>query len=306
MKLLAIELMSQLKSSSTNQNLEIWFPKLACKPLLSTEKLSGQGAYLSSYYHPTYELPPHCEEVLLVQIFLCDAEVERSLGDKSQSEAVSKGDVAIIPANVNHRASWKQEVEFLLLAIKPKLINEIAQKIGIAEPVTILPHFACQDVLLYGIGLSLLYECQQWDTCLTYTNSMLQTAVIHLLRKYSNIRANIDEETINEQTEYKLKQALQYIDSNLDRNLPLDEVARNVNISKYYFCRLFSQYIGVSPYRYLLQRRIAKAKLLIQQNPEAKMADIALECGFKSQSHFNRQFRNLTGTTPCNYRSSLD
>ena len=298
--------MSQSKSSSTNQNSEAVFPLLASKPLLSTEKLSGQGAYLNYYCHPTYELPFHCGEKLLLQIFLCDGEIERSLGDNSQWEVICNGDVAIIPPNVNHRASWKQEIEFLLLAIEPKLINEIAQKIGIVEPVTILPHFARTDVLLHGIGLSLFYECQQLDTCLTYTNSILQTTVIHLLRNYSNIRANIDEETVNKQTEYKLKQALQYIDNNLNRHLPLEEVANKVNISKYYFCRLFSQYIGVSPYRYLLQRRIDKAKLLIQQNPDSKMADIALECGFKTQSHFNRQFRNLTGTTPCGYRSNLN
>ena len=279
--------MSQSKSSSTNKNLEIVFPVLGCKPLISTDKLSGQGAYLNSYCHPTYELPPHSGALLLLLIFLCDAEIERSLGDNTQLEVICKGDVAIIPANVHHGASWKQEI-------------------GLVEPVIIFPRFACTDVLLYGIGLSLLYECKQLDTCLTYTNSMLQTMVIHLLRNYSNVAVNIDEETINEQTEYKLKKALKYIDSNLDRHLPLEEVASKVNISKYYFCRLFSQYIGVSPYRYLLQRRIDKAKLLIQQNPEAKMADIALECGFKSQSHFNRQFRNLTGTTPCNYRRNLN
>lgn len=298
--------MSQSKSSSTNKKSETVFPILACKPLFSTEKLSEQGAYLNSYCHPTYQSPLHCGEQLLLQIFLCDGEIERSLGDESQSEIICKGDVAIIPPNVNHGVSWNQEIEFLLLAIEPKLIDKISQKIGIVEAVTILPHFARTDVLLHGIGLSLFYECQQLDTCLTYTNSMLQTTVIHLLRNYSNIRANIDKETINQQTEYKLKQALQYIDSNLDRHLPLEEVANKVNISKYYFCRLFSQYIGVTPYRYLLQRRIDKAKLLIQQNSEAKMADIALECGFKSQSHFNRQFRNLTGTTPCNYRRNLN
>ncbi|MBV6628248.1 MAG: helix-turn-helix transcriptional regulator [Rivularia sp. (in: Bacteria)] len=298
--------MSQSKSISTNQNLETIFPNLECKPQFSTKKLCEQGAYLNSYCHQTYELPLDCRERLLVQIFLCDGEVERTLGDSSQLEVICKGDVAIIPDNVNHRAVWRQEIEFLLLAIERKLIDDIAKKIGIVEPVTILPHFARTDVLLHGMGLSLLHECQQWDTCLTYTNSMLQTTVIHLLRKYSDIRANIDEETINEQTEYKLKQALRYIDGNLDRHLPLEEVANKVNVSKYYFCRLFSQYVGTSPYRYLLQRRIDKAKILIQQNPDLKMADIALECGFKSQSHFNRQFRNLTGTTPCNYRSNLN
>ena len=217
--------MSQSKSSSTNKNLETVFPILGCKPLISTDKLSGQGTYLNSYCHPSYELPPHSGERLLLQIFLCDAEMERSLGDNTQLEFICKGDVAIIPANVDHCASWKQEIEFLLLAIEPKLINEIAQKIGLVEPVIIFPRFASNDVLLYGIGLSLLYECQQLDTCLTYANSMLQTMVIHLLRNYSNVAVNIDEETINEQTEYKLKKALKNIDSNQDRHLPLEEVA---------------------------------------------------------------------------------
>lgn len=297
--------MSQSKSTSITGNTQKISPTWGCQPLFSSQKLGGQDVNFSYYRHPPYKLPSCCSSQLLLEIFLNDGEIERSLKDDSQNKIVRRGDVAIIPANLHHSASWKQEIEFLLIEIEPKLITQIAQKIGVSKPIEIFPNFACKDSLLYGIANALLNECQYWNSGVIYTASLLRTMVIHLIRKYSNAAITVTDLTINEQTEYRLKQALKYIDSHFDRHLPLEEVAKKINISKYHFCRIFSQYFGVSPYQYILHKRIDKAKLLLQQNPDLKMVDIALECGFGSQSHFNKQFRSFTGTTPSAFRQNI-
>lgn len=110
----------------------------------------------------------------------------RSLGEKKQNEIVRKGYVSVVPDNIYHSASWKQELEFLSIEIEPKLIAEI-DKIAVGEPVEILPSFARSDALLYGIGLALLYECQHCNSYSIYIELLWQTMVMRLLKTYSKV-----------------------------------------------------------------------------------------------------------------------
>ncbi|KAB8321278.1 helix-turn-helix transcriptional regulator [Tolypothrix campylonemoides VB511288] len=59
--------------------------------------------------------------------------------------------------------------------------------------------------------------------------------------------------------------------------------------------------MGVTPYQYVLQQRIERAKVLLRHRERA-ISDIALECGFANQSHFTKHFRQFTGMTPKAYR----
>jgi AraC family transcriptional regulator len=72
-------------------------------------------------------------------------------------------------------------------------------------------------------------------------------------------------------------------------------------MSQFHFSYLFKQSIGTSPYQYLLQQRIERAKKLLKES-DRPIIDIALECGFNSHSHLTKTFRQLTGITPKVYR----
>jgi len=72
-------------------------------------------------------------------------------------------------------------------------------------------------------------------------------------------------------------------------------------MSYFHFSRTFKQSMGVSPNNYIVARRIEKAKKLLA-NSNSLIADIALQVGFASQSHFTTMFRRLTGTTPKIFR----
>ncbi len=93
-----------------------------------------------------------------------------------------------------------------------------------------------------------------------------------------------------------------YIQNNIDRDIKLAEMAKVMDMNSSYFCRIFQQEIGVSPHQFILQLRIEKAKQMLKQNPEASILDIAINCGFSSQSILNRHFKKLVGTTPTQYR----
>jgi AraC family transcriptional regulator len=101
----------------------------------------------------------------------------------------------------------------------------------------------------------------------------------------------------------QLVQVLDYINEYLGQDIKLTDLAALVDMSQFHFSHRFKQAIGVSPYQYLLQQRVERAKKLLKQT-ERSIMDIALECGFSSYSHLSKQFRQLTGITPKAYRAN--
>lgn len=95
--------------------------------------------------------------------------------------------------------------------------------------------------------------------------------------------------------------ALSYIHNNLAEDLTLDRVSDSVHISKNYLSYLFPRYTGHSFSHYLRIARINKSKDLLI-NTDLSLMDIALECGFNSQSYFCNVFKELEGVTPNQYR----
>lgn len=100
-----------------------------------------------------------------------------------------------------------------------------------------------------------------------------------------------------------LASVTRYIDANIDRRILLDELADVANMSKSHFAREFKEAANVTSMQYVMERRIAAAKVMLR-GTRRSLADIALDCGFASQSHFTTAFRQATGVTPTAWRTS--
>lgn len=104
---------------------------------------------------------------------------------------------------------------------------------------------------------------------------------------------------------FKLRKALEFINESLEgeEDISLEKVADRVGMSYSYFSRTFKLSMGISPNTYIVARRIERAKELLGSS-NSSIADIALQVGFASQSHFTTMFRRLTGMTPKIFRRS--
>jgi AraC-like DNA-binding protein/ligand-binding sensor protein len=98
--------------------------------------------------------------------------------------------------------------------------------------------------------------------------------------------------------------AKQFIHEHQANDLSLGEVAKAVNTSTFYFCKMFKRAAGLNFTDYLSRVRIEKAKNLLI-NPNLRVSEIAYEVGFQSLTHFNRVFRKLVGQSPTDYRRHL-
>lgn len=97
---------------------------------------------------------------------------------------------------------------------------------------------------------------------------------------------------------------VRYLKDNLAEKIYLDEVAEEAGMSKFHFCRIFKDHVGMTPMQFLTQNRIERAKLLMRKEGSS-ITSVIYKVGFNDISEFNRQFKKVTGKTPSAFRESL-
>jgi AraC-like DNA-binding protein/CheY-like chemotaxis protein len=102
---------------------------------------------------------------------------------------------------------------------------------------------------------------------------------------------------------FKVKEIVNYINNNVQKKLDIDELTLLTKWKKDHFTRLFSKYLGVTPYQYVLTRKIEKSKTLLAETV-IPINEIAFELGFDSHSNFYHAFKKIADDTPENYRKS--
>ena len=99
----------------------------------------------------------------------------------------------------------------------------------------------------------------------------------------------------------RLRTIKDLVHARIEGELSLLEMAQAVDLSPAHFLRMFRKSTGESPHQFLLRQRIERAKELLSA-PEARVLDVAVACGFKTQQHFARAFRRVSGVSPREYR----
>jgi AraC family transcriptional regulator len=273
-------------------------------PLRSSENLGWNEIHVQQHCQPAWESPEYAHTTHIVVVGLSSdlVQTERWFDGRRQQEQIGGGNnIAIVPAMVQHRSSWNQEASFSVLSLEPDRFTKIAYESFTTERIELIPHYAMQDTFIDRIGKSLTAELTEdrFGSQLL-VDSLTIALSIHLLRHYSDWHKPLRDYQ-GGMPKWKMQRAIAYIHDHLAENLTIAAIADELEMSQYYFSRLFKQSIGVSPYRYVMEQRIESAKHLLKKTP-LPISMIADRVGFANQNQLTIQFRNLTGTTPSNYR----
>lgn len=103
-------------------------------------------------------------------------------------------------------------------------------------------------------------------------------------------------------TGQRILQSMQWLRDNLSKPLTLPGIARRAGLSVPHFCALFKKQTGLSPMRYLMHARMARACALLDST-DKPVAEISGEVGFRDAFHFTKTFRSVVGNSPRAYRS---
>jgi AraC-like DNA-binding protein/ligand-binding sensor protein len=102
----------------------------------------------------------------------------------------------------------------------------------------------------------------------------------------------------------QITRAKVFITEHQEEDLSLNEVAKAVNMSAFYFCKMFKQATGLTFTDYLARIRVEKVKNMLL-DPHKRVSEVAFAAGFQSLSQFNRVFRKVAGEAPSTYRDRI-
>jgi AraC family transcriptional regulator len=102
----------------------------------------------------------------------------------------------------------------------------------------------------------------------------------------------------------RLRRIKELVRAKIEDDLSLDEMAQSVGLSTAHFARMFRKSTGETPHQFVLRQRIERAKAMLRA-PNARVLDVAVACGFKTQQHFAQVFRDVWGVSPTDYRQDL-
>ena len=275
-------------------------------PILSSQKAPWNGIQIGYYQHPdAFETPEHCFLQHYITIHLNHATVvkEQVLNGRLRCDRFRDGDICITPATTPVSVRLQDSSELICLNLDPAFITRITAEIADGDRIEVVPQFKLNDPLIYQIGVALKAKLESkgvWDRL--YIESMATAISAHIVQYYSTQKPKIQSDS-NGLPQARLRQVTDYINTHSAQNLSLMELAETVQMSPYYFSRLFKQSTGLTPHQYLINYRIGQVKQLLNTT-NLSIANIAAQVGFVDQSHLARHFKRQVGTSPSQFRIS--
>lgn len=226
-------------------------------------------------------------------------------GEKAQTTSLPAGSVFVYSSREFVWHQRDKESEYVNIFVEPQLINQLAVDNGISTPIELEHRVIFPDPTILHVAQLLKSEVVNNGLAGNlYVESLRNLLAIHLLRNYGGVSQKSPTTEVGVIDCLKLKQIKDYIEDNLSEELAIANLAALVPMSEFHFARTFKTLTGEPPYRYILQRRIERAKILLKVT-RFSAAEIAYQVGFSNPSHFTAQFRKLLGVTPKQYRDSV-
>lgn len=203
----------------------------------------------------------------------------------------------------------QQSARFILAALAPAFILDCAVRSRLTRDdaeITFPTQSITGDERLARIARDLADELRAAETGREIViAALLEQGTVYLLRRYAQIRRSDDLELSRVGlVDRRLRRAVELMHAQLERELPLEELAAAAYLSPFHFSRLFKKVTGVSPHAYLAALRIARAQQLLATT-DLSITEIGTRVGYASSSHFGKAFRQTNGLTPRAFREAL-
>lgn len=182
-------------------------------------------------------------------------------------------------------------LDYVMLYIEPQLLLDATRKkdiVRFSTPIVYEDRIAQNILNLSNAILNGKEEALCSELFLSLTDSLIQTNL----------------STDYEKDDSLARKAKDMLHTNLDKVLKLDEICKELNVSKFQFIRSFKAHTGITPYQYFLNCKIERAKHLIEKSGDIYSA--VVECGFVDLTHLNKHFKSVYGTTAFEYMSHLN
>jgi AraC family transcriptional regulator len=169
--------------------------------------------------------------------------------------------------------------------------------------VRLLPRYNLSDPLISQLVITIANEMEGGFLDHILADALNTALAVQITRLCSDPTATSLEPS-NGLSHARLMRVYDHIEAHLEDRLTLAGLAEVACLSPYHFSRSFKQAVGVGPQRYVMHRRVERAKALMRRTDQP-LALIAQEVGFADQSHLTSVFRREIGVTPGHFRTAL-
>ena len=277
-------------------------PNTPWRPVLSSAIL-GDDVILEQHVTPQAEQYGEREQTNHT-LFLYEGKPVRTawrVDGKQFNGWMRSGHLWIVPRSIPHTSSFAGPHGGVILSIGNSHLERHIGPLVRGGRIELMPEFNLEDGQLEHLLRGLLAVARDGSSADALVGELLvNAACIRLARRYATSKLNLAS-CRGGLPPVRLKRVLEYIDSNLDKNITLSELADVVHMSLYYFAVLFRQSTGLSPHRFVLNKRVERAKELLR-DPKLSVLDVSMNVGFEHQNNFARAFRRVIGVSPSQFK----
>jgi AraC family transcriptional regulator len=285
----------------------IYFKSGTPKPLFppedSAQHGSWTGLFIEEHHLPPMAFPGGFSRRHLVAMHYRQASSRRFLSRPSRNKPVRRGSLDIVPQGTPLVVYGYDDTEFIMLALDPGFVHQIATESRMSDS-ELVRHVGIRDPQIEYIVFALKSELDAGcPSGKVYGDGLAVALAARLLGRYS-VHVTTSHNGNALLSGYTLRRVTDYIEENLTTDLTLAKIADVAHMSPHYFSRAFRNSTGIPPHKYVINRRIEKAKTLLSDN-QLPLVEVGLSVGFQNQSHFTTLFHKRTGVTPKVYRSRI-
>jgi AraC family transcriptional regulator len=219
-------------------------------------------------------------------------------GRSAQSARFSPGELSFTPAGVSIRTIFPA-VRLVHTLQSPETYDAISSELVRGGTIHFEPRYPINDPLVSQIVSTITHETERDHIFADALNTAL---AVRMIRHFID-PSKIAPPPSNGLSRKRLQRVRDYIEAHLGDRVTLTDLAGVACLSPYHFSRSFKQAVGVGPQRFIIQRRLERAKTMMRRT-NRPLAWVAQEAGFADQSHLTSVFRRETGMTPGQFRKA--
>lgn len=269
------------------------------------------AGYSSQYTDSTNDLIPwhwHQEiELIYLAVGNLKVQIPKKVFHLKQGESI------FINSNILHSAEATPYCEIHSLVFHPLLITGTDHSVFAKKYITPLLHFSALPA--YPFTLKCAWEQNTVSDIVTAFHAIssenlgYELVVREKLCKvcfslYQQHVHSIDKHPANlNQDSIRIRKMLDFIHEHYFEHIDLAQIAKSADIGDRECLRCFQRMIKVSPMQYLIKYRITQGALILSENNTVSIADLSIQCGFDSPSHFSQMFKRFFKCTPREYRN---
>lgn len=264
-----------------------------------------KGVLLERHLVQPSEIPEHEHPHLCLHLQLRgDEKFEWWSSGKNAVEHTWPGSLILIPPGTTDRLRWQGPSERTIVSIDRNALADLARDWSSPRAPEFKGSWSLHDPSLRQLLMEMSNEARNgWPLGSLYADLLAMGLETRLLRSHAT-------EPLNRPVLKgglslpRLRRAMEYINSNLAEDVRIEAIARELDLSSYHFAHEFRNSTGQTPYQYLIDQRMAKAKDLLKRT-KWTVQYIGGLAGFRSPANFIRTFRHRLGQTPEVWRKNL-